>query len=87
MIILDRNARPKNTVFYKATELLRAITKHGAIDSLDLFKATKNEHQSLHIQYHTYLFALDFLYLNSLIYLDEFGLLHVHQNISDNSDG
>lgn len=86
MIILDRNAHPKHTVFYKAAELLRDIAKHGAIDSLDLFRASKNEHQSLHMQYRTYLFALDFLYLNNLIYLDECGFLHVHQNISDNSN-
>ena len=75
MLLLDKNTRPENTVYYLSGVIHGILYKKGGISSSDLYnlliKTTKNK-----VNYDFYVLALDFLFLINKLHLDDLGGLH-----------
>jgi hypothetical protein len=69
MLIPD-NIHPERTIYYNGAFVLKAIQKQRITDILDLYLATKAEHE---ITMPVLLLCLDWLFLLGLITIDETG--------------
>ena len=71
--ILDRDAKPTNSIYYIGGIMIDYLAKYHAETSIDFFDF-HNRLCKLHIiSIHQYIFALDWLYLLELIETDSKG--------------
>lgn len=78
LFLLDRNADPKNTVYYISSCVLRALKEADGLDISDL-SARISAELKLNIRKQTFIMlALDFLFVLGKIDCDSEGLIHVN---------
>lgn len=78
MILLDKNNKPNNTVYYISSVVYGLIKKNNGIDYVKLYKKL-NSIEKNEVNINFYSLSLDFLFLIDKISLDKKGGLHVSQ--------
>lgn len=78
MILLDRNNKPENTVYYLAALSYGFISKNKGLDYSELYEklSEKNNHKDINFEFFS--LALNFLFLVDKISVDEKGGLYVY---------
>ena len=77
--LLDRNADPRNTVYYISSRVFRILVESEGLDLSEL-SALVSAELNLNARKHRFIIlALDFLYLLGKIRCDSEGLIHVNQ--------
>lgn len=77
-MIIDRDSRPKDTIYYVSGCILSALqTKEIEVDIL--FELIRDQYNAL-LDYYIFLLALNFLYLIEKIEISEEGMLRCISN-------
>lgn len=77
MILLDKNNKPQNTVYYLSGIVYALIQNNDGLDYTNIYSLlTKNENRKISIEFFS--LALDFLYLLEKINLDKEWGLHAY---------
>ncbi|MDD2518711.1 MAG: hypothetical protein PHG18_02355 [Bacilli bacterium] len=63
MMIVNRNAKPRETIYYVSACVLKEIKVEHKIGNIELlYEKTKSKYK-LNIKYNTFIHSLDFLFL------------------------
>lgn len=76
MLLLDKNTRPENTVYYLSGVIHCILRKNAGINSSQLYNLLIITIQKK-VNYDFYILALDFLFLIDRLNFDDLGGLHI----------
>lgn len=84
MILLDRNNKPQNTVYYLAAISYGYLQQNGNTGLNDLYRALSSKSINAKIDFNFFALGIDFLFLLDKINIDERGDLYVSKGITHN---
>ena len=84
MILLDRNNKPQNTVYYLAAISYGYLQQNGNTGLNDLYRALSSKSINAKIDFNFFTLGIDFLFLLDKINIDERGDLYVSKGITHN---
>lgn len=84
MILLDRNNKPTNTVYYLAAVIYGLLLHNENMDYIKLYNRTQLEINNDPIELSFFSLALDFLFLSNMLNIDKRGNLYVYKKFKNN---
>ncbi len=84
MILLDKNNKPQNTVYYLAAISYGYLQQNGNIGLTDLYKELSQKIVHAKIDFNFFALGIDFLFLLDKINVNERGDLYVFKRASHN---
>lgn len=84
MILLDKNNKPQNTVYYLAAISYGYLRQNGNISLTALYKALSSKKFNSKIDFNFFILGIDFLFLLDKINIDKRGDLYVSKGTSHN---
>lgn len=79
MILINRNEKPRETVYYISACILSELKKQKKILDLECFYNEFSSKYSFVNNHDNFIYALNFLYLiNKIDYIDEEGIVYVN---------
>lgn len=84
MILLDKNNKPQNTVYYLAAISYGYLQQNGNTGLIDLYRTLSSKRINTKIDFNFFTLGIDFLFLLDKISIDERGDLYVSKGTSNN---
>lgn len=84
MILLDKNNKPQNTVYYLAAISYGYLKQNGNIGLTALYKALSSKKINSKINFNFFILGIDFLFMLDKINIDKRGDLYVSKGTSHN---
>ncbi len=70
MIIINKDAKPRDTVYYISCCAFGALKRHGSVDLKRLYEIVKNSYDLIDLNYTSFQLSVNFLFLVNKIELD-----------------